>query len=215
MKTQTLQDSESGLTLIELIVVLCVLGILSGITYVALGSSRVTSLQNACKTAYQAVTLGVSSYQSDNNGVLPPSLAALQPTYLSAGLVSSFASNFSMQLGSYSITNYALSSNVATLTITSTYAPPITVGETIQVFGVDSINIDGTWSVASFSGTGPTYTLTFSATSALTIPSTPVNSSGGILSALSSSTSSYDVYLYDSKGTRIGNTAPSACTALN
>ena len=190
------------------------MGILSGITYVALGSSRLTSMQNACKTAYQAISLGVSAYQSDNNGVLPPSLLSLQPTYINSGLVNSFASNFTMQLGSYSITNVALASKIATLSFTSAYSPPITVGETIQVFGIDSLNIDGTWTVASFSGTGPSYTLTFSATSALTIPSTPVNSTGGILSALTSNASSYDVYLYDATGSRLGNTAPLACTSL-
>lgn len=214
MKSHTPAHEDSGLTLIELLVVLVVMGILSGITYVALGSSRLTSIQNSCKTAFQAVSLGISAYQSDNNGVLPPSLAALQPTYLNSGLLSSFASNFSMQLGSFSVTNEALASHIATLTISSAYTPPITVGETIQVFGIDSANIDGTWTVASFSGTGPTYTLTFNATSALTIPSTVVNSTGGILNALTSNTNSYDVYLYSATGNRLGNTVPSACTSL-
>ena len=214
MKNRPFNFKDSGFTLVELLVVLVVMGILSGITYVALGSSRLTSMQNACKTAYQAISLGVSAYQSDNNGVLPPSLLSLQPTYINSGLVNSFASNFTMQLGSYSITNVALASKIATLSFTSAYAPPITVGETIQVFGIDSLNIDGTWTVSSFSGTGPSYTLTFSATSALTIPSTPVNSTGGILSALTSNASSYDVYLYDATGSRLGNTAPLACTSL-
>lgn len=214
MKNRPFNFKDSGFTLVELLVVLVVMGILSGITYVALGSSRLTSMQNACKTAYQAISLGVSAYQSDNNGVLPPSLLSLQPTYINSGLVNSFASNFTMQLGSYSITNVALASKIATLSFTSAYAPPITVGETIQVFGIDSLNIDGSWTVASFSGTGPSYTLTFSATSALTIPSTPVNSTGGILSALTSNASSYDVYLYDATGSRLGNTAPLACTSL-
>ena len=214
MKVQPFHTEDNGFTLIELLVVLVVMGILSGITYVALGSSRVTSMQNACKTAYQALSLGVSAYQSDNNGTLPPSFLALQPTYINSGLVTSFANKFTMQLGSYSITNEALASKVATLSFTSAYTPPITVGETIQVFGIDSVNIDGTWTVTSFSGTGPSYTLTFSATSALTIPSTAVNSTGGILNALTSNTGSYDVYLYDATGSRLGNTAPSACTLL-
>ena len=214
MKVQSLHTEDSGFTLIELLVVLVVMGILSGITYVALGSSRVTSMQNACKTAYQAISLGVSAYQSDNNGTLPPSFSSLQPTYINSGLVTSFSNKFTMQLGSYLITNEALASKIATLTFTSPYTPPITVGETIQVFGIDSVNIDGTWTVASFSGTGPSYTLTFSATSALTIPSTAINSAGGILNALTSNTGSYDVYLYDATGSRLGNTAPSACTLL-
>jgi prepilin-type N-terminal cleavage/methylation domain-containing protein len=209
-----LKRHDAGLTLIELLIVLVVMGILAGISYVSLGTSQTNSRQNSCKTAYQAIALAVASYQSDNAGSLPPSLAALQPTYLSTGLVSAYSVNFTLQLGSYAVINEALTSSVATLKISSAYAPPITIGETIQIAGVDSANLDGTWTVASFTGSATTYTITYTAVSANTIASTVVNSSGAILNLLSTPANSYDVYLYNSKGARVGTTAPSACLSL-
>jgi|GEM_PF-3851383 len=93
-------NDDSGITLIEVIVTLIIIGILSAVAYVGLGGARSNSIQNSCKTAYQAVQLAVSSYQSDNSA-LPTSFAQLEassggtPAYLSATLMSSYAANFS------------------------------------------------------------------------------------------------------------------------
>ncbi len=206
--------ADEGFSLVEMLMVLVLIGILSGISYVALASSRSSTVQNTCKTAYQALSLGVASFQSDNNGSLPTSIAALEPSYINAGLVASYAANFTLQVGSFAVTNEALAAKVATLTFTSAYVPPITVGETIQVAGVDSVNLDGTWTVASFSGSGPTYTVTFAVTSSATIASTAVSSSGAVLNALTNAANSYDVYVFDSSANRLGTTAPTACTLL-
>ena len=210
--------ADEGFSLVEMLMVLVLIGILSGISYVALASSRSSTVQNTCKTAYQALSLGVASFQSDNNGSLPTSIAALEPSYINAGLVASYAANFTLQVGSFAVTNEALAANVATLTFTSAYVPPITVKETIQVAGVDSVNLDGTWKVLSFDGSGPTYTVTFAitpaVTPAVTIDPTAVSSSGAVLNALTNAANSYDVYVFDSSANRLGTTAPTDCTLL-
>lgn len=93
-------NDDSGLTLIEVLVTLVIIGIISGVAYVGLGGARSNSIQNSCKTAYQAVQLAVSSYQSDNTA-LPTTFAQLEtasggtPAYLSASLMNSYAANFS------------------------------------------------------------------------------------------------------------------------
>ncbi|MEI8066526.1 MAG: prepilin-type N-terminal cleavage/methylation domain-containing protein [Actinomycetes bacterium] len=207
---------DAGFTLVEMLVVLVIMGVLAGVTYVGLTSSRSNSLQNSCRTAYQALSLGVSAYQSDNNGTLPTSVTSLQPTYLNAGLVNSYANNFSLQLGAFAVTNEALSGKTATLQISSSFLPPIAIGGNIQVSGVDSTNLDGTWVVTGFSGSSSPYTVTYTATSAATIASTAVSSKGAVLNSVTNAQNSYDVYLYNATiKNRIGTTAPSACALLN
>jgi len=207
---------DQGLTLVELLVVLVIMGILAGVSYVGLNQSRINSVQNSCRTAFQAVSLAVSSYQSDNNGSLPTSIGALQPAYLSAGLVSSYSNNFSLQLGTFQVVNASLSGKVANLKISSAFQPPIVLGGIIQVSGVDSANLDGTWTVSSFSGTTSPYTVTYGATSAATIASTAISSTGAVLNSVSNPQNSYDVYVYNATQTsRIGSTAPTSCALLN
>jgi len=214
MNTQA--SEEQGLTLVELLVVLVIMGILAGVSYVGLNQSRVNSVQNSCRTAFQALSLAISSYQSDNNGSLPTSVGSLQPTYLSAGLVSSYSNNFTLQLGVFQVVSEALSGKVATLKISSSFLPPIAVGGTIQVAGVDSANLDGSWTVSGFSGTSSPYTVTYTATSSATIASTAVSSTGAVLNYISNPQNSYDVYVYNATvSSRIGTTAPSACSLLN
>lgn len=205
---------DEGLTLIEILISLVIIGILAGVGFVGLGTARSNSVQNTCKTGYQALSLAVSAYQADNSGTMPPSVSALQPTYISPGLLASYGDSFSFQLGSFAVTSFALSSSIATVEITSTFTPPITVGETIQVTGVDSANLDGSWIVRSFSGSTGTYTITFNVISTSTITTTAISSAGAILNAVQSPTSQYDLYVYNLQGNVVGTTAPSACSLL-
>ncbi len=106
--------SDAGMTLVEILVTLVIMGILSGVAYIGLAQARTNSTQNACKTAYQGVILAVAAYQSDNGGNLPTAITVPDGTsvvgslqslssggtqYLSDGLVSSFAGNFSFVMG--------------------------------------------------------------------------------------------------------------------
>jgi prepilin-type N-terminal cleavage/methylation domain-containing protein len=87
---------DDGITLVEVLVTLLIIGILSGIVMLNLGNSRTASVQNACTTNYQALLLAISTYQSDNNGALPANIAALSPIYINPGLVTTDA--FSLTL---------------------------------------------------------------------------------------------------------------------
>lgn len=81
-----MRDDE-GLTLVELLSVLLILGILATISTVAFANSRRTSLANACTTSSSALNLAITTFQSDNNGALPGTMAELSPTYLPANLI--------------------------------------------------------------------------------------------------------------------------------
>lgn len=84
-----MKSFDAGFTLVELIVVLMILGILAGISVLALGNSHKSSVRSACKTNYQATLLGIQGFQADNGGILPASLLELTPTYVNAGLIDS------------------------------------------------------------------------------------------------------------------------------
>ena len=98
---------DEGFTIVELLVVLTVIGILSGIAYVGLNQARSNSIQDSCKAAFQTVDLGVASYQTDHGGYMPGSVLALEPNYVSESTLDSYAKNFSVQLGSFAVTSFA------------------------------------------------------------------------------------------------------------
>lgn len=209
------RTKDHGFTIIELLVVLTVIGILSGIAYVGLNQARSNSIQDSCKAAFQAIDLGVGSYQTDHGGYMPGSITALEPTYVSDSTVESFSKNFSVHLGSFSVTSYSLSGGTATLTFGSDYQPQIVAGEKIVVAGVAPALIDGTWTVSSFaSNTSMTLgTVTFAVNSQATIAPTapPV---GAYLNAITKVGDPFDIYVFNTNGKRVGTTAPAACSSL-
>ncbi len=156
-------ELDEGLTLIELLVVLIIIGILASVAYVSLGSTRTNAFQNACKTAYQAEALAISSYQSDNSGTLPVSLASLMPTYISSGLVSSYQSNFSLQGGFFGVvpTNIDTITNVARtgtlVTITTAVPHGFFTGDTVTIAATTQSSVNGTYTLVSASGSTFTY----------------------------------------------------------
>lgn len=206
---------DSGFTIIELLVVLTIIGILSGIAYVGLTSARNNSIQDSCKSAYQAIYLGVSGYQTDHGGNMPGSITALEPSYVSASTIESYSKNFSVQLGSFSASSYQIANSTATVTFRFGYPPQITVGEKIVVAGIDPNTIDGSWTVKSISsdpasGTG---TVSFGVTYSGTVPASQVPL-GGYINAISKVGDPFDIYVFDTNGKRIGTTAPAACSSL-
>lgn len=91
---------DQGFTLLELLVTMIVLGVLSTIAVLSLGTSRQSSVQQSCKTAHQGIVLAIASYQSDHAGSLPSSLTAMTTadaitgvSYLSADLLPTVAKN--------------------------------------------------------------------------------------------------------------------------
>jgi prepilin-type N-terminal cleavage/methylation domain-containing protein len=206
---------EKGFTIIELLVVITIIGILSGIAYVGLSTARNNSIQESCKTAYQAVYLGVSSYQTDHGGNMPGAITALEPNYVSASTIEAYSKNFTMQLGTFSATSYQLANSVGTVTFKYGYTPQIAVGEKIVVAGLDANTIDGTWTVASINvdPASGTATVSFSVSYSGTVPAT-TSPLGGYINAVSKPGDPFDVYLFKPNGERVGTTVPAACSSL-
>jgi prepilin-type N-terminal cleavage/methylation domain-containing protein len=72
----------SGFTLIELLVVIAIIGMLASTVLVSLGSAR-SKARDAKRTSdLQNISLALVMYSDANKGLVPPSLAALVPTYL-------------------------------------------------------------------------------------------------------------------------------------
>jgi len=209
------QQRDEGFTIVELLVVLVVIGILSGIAYVGLNQARSNSIQDSCKAAFQAVDLGVASYQTDHGGYMPGSVVALEPNYVSRSTLESYAKNFSVELGSFTVTSYSLAGSSASLSFSYGYTPQIVVGEKLVVSGVDSLNIDGAWKVDSFTPNATTGvgTVSFTVPSKSTIAPTPAPA-GAYINAVSKVGDPFDIYVFDPSGKRIGTTAPAACSSL-
>ena len=111
-----MKSLDSGFTLVELLVVLIILGIISGISVIAFGNSHRNSVRSACKTDYQATLLGIQGYQADHGGQLPASLLELAPTYITSGLLDSSSFIFSLQ----SLPNVSDNVNIAVATASGT-----------------------------------------------------------------------------------------------
>ncbi len=79
MKTSLLTHRQKGFTLIELIVVIAILGVLSGIAYPV----YITIQKNAARSAAEKVCMdiveGVTRYAQDNNSMLPYDPEMAQP----------------------------------------------------------------------------------------------------------------------------------------
>ena len=230
MKLKKKVAGDMGMTLVEVLITLMIIGIMSGIAYVGLAGARKSSAQNACRTAYQAVSLAVANYQADNQS-LPPSLAALSlqtstnPDYLNPGLLATTSTNYGLTLGTSQVTSYSSSGTTRTIYFASTnsstlMAALLTSGDPISIAGVDSTNFDGTWtatSTASTSGSG--YKVTYTGASSYTLSTTTAPTSGAIINAVTTATTPFEVYVLNPSGTLIAatnnlSTAPAACSLV-
>src|SRR5579862_6152096 len=63
---------DSGFTLVEVLIVVVILGILSGIVVIAVGSSTTNSAQAACKSDAKSVEVALEGYKAQNGSYPAP-----------------------------------------------------------------------------------------------------------------------------------------------
>jgi general secretion pathway protein G len=76
------RGNDGGFTLTELLIVIVILGVLTGIVVFAVGAFTNRGEVSACRTAMKTVETAIETYRAQNSGALPPDMAALVPTYL-------------------------------------------------------------------------------------------------------------------------------------
>lgn len=64
------QNDDAGLTLIELVVAIGILGILAGIVVASIGNSTTNAAANSCATQIDSVQTAIRRYVSDGQGRL-------------------------------------------------------------------------------------------------------------------------------------------------
>jgi prepilin-type N-terminal cleavage/methylation domain-containing protein len=72
---------DDGFTLTELLIVIVVLGVLSGIVLLAVGQFSNRGRSSACEAAMKTTEVAIETYRA-NVGTFPPDIATLVPAYL-------------------------------------------------------------------------------------------------------------------------------------
>jgi len=72
----TARDRRSGFTLVEILLVVAILGILSGVAVISLKGRTKTASISATRASIKAIQTAIDTYEVDN-GAYPPSLQAL------------------------------------------------------------------------------------------------------------------------------------------
>ena len=119
----------SGITLIELLIVIVVLGILAAVVVFALGGVTGSSVVAACNADAKTVQTALAAYEAQS-GTLPANVTAISTVGVAAGatvLVPSYLQTWPENTGS----NYAIS---------------IVAGGTVDV------TLGGTWTGAAYAG---------------------------------------------------------------
>jgi general secretion pathway protein G len=80
-RLRALRKNESGFTLTELLIVIVILGILTGVVIIAVGAFTDRGETAACKADKKSTEVAVEAYRAKNS-VYPADLGALQPNYL-------------------------------------------------------------------------------------------------------------------------------------
>jgi general secretion pathway protein G len=80
-RLHAIRRSDSGFTLTELLIVIIILGVLTGIVVFAVGQFSNRGEIAACRAAMKTTEVGIETYRA-NVGTLPPNMAALVPAYL-------------------------------------------------------------------------------------------------------------------------------------
>jgi len=80
-RLHAIRRSDRGFTLTELLIVIVILGVLTGIVVLAVGQFSNRGEVSACKTAMKTVEVAIESYRA-NQGTLPADMGTLVPAYL-------------------------------------------------------------------------------------------------------------------------------------
>ena len=138
------KNTESGFTLVELMIVLMIIILLVAISAVGAISMRVNSNESLAKSSLRTVASACESYHAAQ-GIYPASLAILGTNYLDASLVSGTKSGYSFTLTS--------ANGGATFTATAIPVSPNYTGvksscinalNLILIYNSSSITADGT-----------------------------------------------------------------------
>ncbi len=74
--------SQSGFTLVEMMMTLLIIGILVSIVFASYLFSATKARETACKSNIRIIKSAITQYQSQNQGALPPKLDSLVPDYI-------------------------------------------------------------------------------------------------------------------------------------
>jgi prepilin-type N-terminal cleavage/methylation domain-containing protein len=81
-RPHAIRRSDSGFTLTELLIVIVILGVLTGIVVIAVGAFTNRGEVAACRTAMKTTEVGIETYRAQHSGTLPTVITDLVPAYL-------------------------------------------------------------------------------------------------------------------------------------
>ena len=135
-------QSESGFTLVELLVVMLILGLLAAIAVPAFFNQRDKANDAEAKTTAKTTQTAIETFATDNNGAYTTatvaSLRTIEPTIPASGVALS-------NLGAKTYTITVTSSTAATQTFTIDRADTGAVTYSCNVDGTGGCPSDGTW----------------------------------------------------------------------
>ena len=73
-RLQAIRRDDSGFTLTELLIVIIILGVLTGIVVLAVGQFTDRGETSACKASMKTTEVAVESYRANHSGALPPAV---------------------------------------------------------------------------------------------------------------------------------------------
>jgi type IV pilus assembly protein PilA len=117
-------QSESGFTLVELLVVMLILGLLAAIAIPAFFNQRAKAQDSEAKATAKTAQTALETYSTDNNGsylnATRASLKSIEPTLSSASSGANTISSLTVASDNYSLTVTSESGNTFTITRAAT-----------------------------------------------------------------------------------------------